>query len=95
MNVLYFFSVQLEGNCGLQQSLKKSDASLQMHDRGLKLGIYSDAGDLTCAGYPGSRNYEDIDARTFADWDIDMLKYDGCYITNEADIPKRKIELEE
>ena len=61
-----------------------------MHERGLKLGIYSDAGPQTCAGYPGSRDYEEIDAQTFADWDIDMLKYDGCFIDNEADIPNRK-----
>lgn len=60
-----------------------------MHDRGLKLGIYSDAGAKTCAGYPGSQNFEEIDAQTYADWDIDMLKYDGCFIANEADIPQR------
>ncbi|XP_018495227.1 alpha-N-acetylgalactosaminidase [Galendromus occidentalis] len=64
-----------------------------MHDRGLKLGIYSDAGSKTCAGYPGSRDYEDIDAQTYADWDIDMLKYDGCFIANEADIPNLYMKM--
>lgn len=62
-----------------------------MHERDLKLGIYADAGTKTCAEYPGSRDFEDIDAETFADWGIDMLKYDGCFIDNEGDIPNRNI----
>lgn len=56
----------------------------QMHDRGLKLGIYGDAGASTCAGYPGSMNYVAIDAQTFADWDVDMLKFDGCSVPDES-----------
>ena len=50
-----------------------------VHSKGLKFGIYSDAGTKTCAGYPGSRGYEFIDAQTFADWGVDYLKYDWCY----------------
>ncbi|XP_016283309.1 alpha-galactosidase A-like [Monodelphis domestica] len=50
-----------------------------VHSRGLKLGIYQDVGTLTCAGYPGSFGYYDIDAQTFADWGVDLLKFDGCY----------------
>lgn len=50
-----------------------------VHSLGLKLGIYSCAGTLTCAGYPGSADYEFVDAQTFASWDIDLLKYDYCY----------------
>ena len=46
---------------------------------GMKLGIYSDAGPLTCAGYPGSRHHEEDDAQTWADWGIDYLKYDNCW----------------
>src|SRR5208283_3096651 len=46
--------------------------------KGLKLGIYSDAGTRTCAGYPASRDHEEQDARTFAAWGIDYLKYDWC-----------------
>ena len=46
---------------------------------GLKLGIYGDAGALTCAGYPGSRGYEEKDAASWADWGIDYLKYDNCW----------------
>lgn len=43
----------------------------QIHDLGLKVGIYSSAGETTCAGYPASLGYEDIDAETFAEWGID------------------------
>lgn len=50
-----------------------------IHSKGLKIGIYTDCGTKTCAGYPGSFNYYDIDAQTFAEWGIDMLKVDGCY----------------
>jgi hypothetical protein len=50
-----------------------------MHDRGLKLGIYGDMGTHTCGGYPGT-NLDQIetDAQTFADWGVDLLKFDGC-----------------
>jgi len=51
---------------------------LQMHQRGLKLGIYEDFGTKTCAGYPGSEYYLQTDAQTFADWGVDLLKLDGC-----------------
>ena len=50
-----------------------------VHSRGLKFGMYSCAGTLTCAGYPGSFEHEFIDARTFAEWGVDFLKYDYCY----------------
>ncbi|MGZ5253586.1 MAG: glycoside hydrolase family 97 N-terminal domain-containing protein [Flavitalea sp.] len=49
-----------------------------LHERGLKLGIYSSSGALTCAGYPGSYNHEEIDAATYAEWGVDYLKYDAC-----------------
>lgn len=49
-----------------------------IHGLGLKFGIYSDAGFRTCAGYPGSRGYEYQDARTYAEWGVDYLKYDWC-----------------
>jgi alpha-galactosidase len=49
-----------------------------VHSKGLKLGIYSDAGDKTCAGKPGSRGHEYQDALTYASWGIDYLKYDWC-----------------
>ncbi|XP_018827045.2 alpha-galactosidase-like [Juglans regia] len=50
-----------------------------VHSKGLKLGIYSDAGNQTCAkAMPGSLGYEEQDAKTFATWGIDYLKYDNC-----------------
>jgi len=49
-----------------------------MHSKGLKLGIYSDAAPLTCAGYTASLNFEAQDAKTFASWGVDYLKYDYC-----------------
>jgi hypothetical protein len=49
-----------------------------MHKRGLKLGIYEDFGSKTCGGYPGSEFYMELDANTFAEWKVDMLKFDGC-----------------
>lgn len=53
-----------------------------VHSKGLKIGIYSDAGNTTCAGYPGSRGHEYQDARTYAAWGIDYLKYDWCDTEN-------------
>lgn len=50
-----------------------------VHSRGLKLGIYGDAGTQTCAGYPGSLGHERVDAQTWAQWGIDYLKYDNCF----------------
>lgn len=49
-----------------------------VHEKGLKLGIYSDAGNTTCAGRPGSRGHEYQDAITYASWGIDYVKYDWC-----------------
>jgi alpha-galactosidase len=49
-----------------------------VHAKGLKLGIYSDAGNKTCAGRPGSRGHEYQDAITYASWGVDYVKYDWC-----------------
>ena len=49
-----------------------------IHNKGLLFGLYSDAGDKTCAGRPGSLNYEEVDAQSYADWKVDYLKYDNC-----------------
>jgi alpha-galactosidase len=51
-----------------------------VHSKGLKLGIYEDAGTTTCGGYPGSLGHEQTDAETFASWGVDYLKYDQCNI---------------
>ena len=49
-----------------------------VHSKGLKLGIYSSPGPQTCAGYEGSYGHENQDAKTYAKWGIDYLKYDEC-----------------
>ncbi len=49
-----------------------------VHSKGLKLGIYSSPGPKTCAGYEGSYQHEEQDAKTYAAWGIDYLKYDWC-----------------
>ena len=49
-----------------------------VHSKGLKFGMYSCAGFLTCAGYPSSYGHEFEDARQFAEWGVDYLKYDFC-----------------
>jgi alpha-galactosidase len=49
-----------------------------VHSKGLKLGIYSSPGPKTCEGYPGSQGHEEQDAKTYAAWGIDYLKYDLC-----------------
>ena len=51
------------------------------HSKGLKFGLYSDAGNLTCQMRPGGYGYEEIDAKTYAEWGVDYLKYDNCFNT--------------
>ena len=53
-----------------------------VHGKGLKLGIYSSPGPNTCAGYEGTYAHEEQDARTYAAWGIDYLKYDWCGARN-------------
>ena len=49
-----------------------------VHSKGLKFGLYSDAGARTCEGRPGSNGYEVEDARQYAAWGVDYLKFDWC-----------------
>jgi alpha-galactosidase len=51
-----------------------------LHSKGLKFGIYEDAGTSTCGGYPGSYGHYAQDAKTFASWGIDYLKLDWCNV---------------
>ena len=60
------------------------DLADYVHSKGLKFGIYSDAGNLTCGGFPGSRGYEYQDARDYAAWGVDYLKYDWCHTGNQS-----------
>lgn len=50
-----------------------------IHKLGLKFGLYEDYGNLTCGGYPGVLQHMELDAKTFADWQVDYVKLDGCY----------------
>ncbi len=49
-----------------------------VHSKGLKFGLYTDAGRRTCQGRPGSYQHEDQDARTYAEWGVDYVKVDWC-----------------
>ncbi len=59
-----------------------------IHTKGLKFGIYTDAGTKTCQGRPGSYGYEEQDARTYAAWGVDYVKEDWCN-ANLLDAPKQ------
>ncbi|KAL4985135.1 alpha-galactosidase D [Aspergillus falconensis] len=61
-----------------------------LHDLGLLFGVYGDSGILLCGSPPnitGNLYYEDIDARTFAEWGADSLKYDNCYSDASTNYP--------
>ena len=53
-----------------------------IHSKGLKFGIYSDAGRQTCACFPGSAGHEYQDALMYAKWGVDYLEYDWCFTDN-------------
>jgi alpha-galactosidase len=64
-----------------------------VHSKGLKLGIYSSPGKKTCADYEGSYGHEAQDAQTYANWGIDLLKYDWCSykdIAGDESLPELK-----
>ncbi len=56
-----------------------------LHERGLKFGLYSCAGVMTCAGFPGGYGHEFSDAKQYAEWGVDLLKYDYCNKPETAD----------
>ncbi len=66
-----------------------------VHSKGLKFGMYSCAGTRTCADFPGSYDHEFLDAKTFADYGADFLKYDFCYtpMTIEGPLLYRRISM--
>ncbi|QKX57807.1 uncharacterized protein TRUGW13939_04927 [Talaromyces rugulosus] len=61
-----------------------------LKEKGFHFGIYEDAGNETCGGYPGSYGYEEVDAQTFASWGIDYLKVDGCHVTPTTEVEYHK-----
>ena len=62
-----------------------------IHNKGFKFGIYSDTGIATCQGRPGSRGYEYQDARTYAAWGVDYLKYDWCNVATQEPVSSYKL----
>ena len=64
-----------------------------VHSKGIKLGIYSDAAPLTCAGYTASLHFEEQDAKTFASWGIDYLKYDYCGAPPDKETAQRRYKI--
>lgn len=61
-----------------------------IHGKGLKFGLYASRGILTCSAKMGSQEHEDIDARSFAEWGVDYVKYDNCpLIGSEEEIQRR------
>ena len=72
-----------EGNIHSNQKFPNMKALADyVHSKGLRIGIYSSPGPNTCAGYEGSYGHEEQDARAFAAWGIDYLKYDWCGARN-------------
>jgi alpha-galactosidase len=70
-----------DANGNIQSNSKFPDMKAladYVHSKGLKLGIYSSPGAKTCAGFEGSLGHEEQDAKTYAAWGIDYLKYDLC-----------------
>lgn len=61
-----------------------------VHSKGLLLGIYSDAARFTCAGYTGSYGFEKQDAKIFAEWGIDYLKYDYCHAPSDSAVAHQR-----
>ncbi|KAH8671653.1 glycoside hydrolase superfamily [Xylariales sp. PMI_506] len=56
-----------------------------LKDRGFMAGIYTDAGNKSCGGFPGAYGYEEIDAATFVSWGFDYLKLDGCNMPDSTE----------
>lgn len=67
--------------------------SRYVHSKGLKFGLYSDAGSKTCAEFPGGRHFEKIDAKTYASWEVDYLKYDNCFAPAEDWVVDRYTDM--
>ncbi|KAG7103117.1 Alpha-galactosidase mel1 like protein [Verticillium longisporum] len=62
--------------------------SAAIHDMGMLFGMYGTAGEMTCARYPGSLDWEENDAKSFAAWGVNYLKYDNCYSMDRHGSPK-------
>lgn len=61
-----------------------------VHQNGMKFGLYTDAADRTCAGAFGSYGYKTIDAKTYAEWGVDVVKCDYCYAPDDVETAKKR-----
>lgn len=61
-----------------------------VHKNGMKFGLYTDAADRTCAGAFGSYGYETIDAKTYTEWGVDVVKCDYCYAPDDVETAKKR-----
>ena len=86
MNPPKYPPLQPSTSWGVQQALSGSTLSLHA---GLKLGIYSSAGDYTCKHYPASLGFERQDAAAFAEWGVDLVKYDNCWSAHSEKVRHR------
>ncbi len=85
------WQVSRDANNRIQEDKTKFPSGMKgladfIHSKGLKFGVYSDAGFYTCQRRPGSLGHEESDALSYASWDVDYLKYDNCY--NDLSSPK-------
>ena len=80
-----------EGNLRPNRNFPDMQAlAAYVHAKGLKIGIYSSPGPLTCGKYAGSFGHEEQDARQFAAWDFDFLKYDWCSYKDRNKVASRQ-----
>ena len=66
-------------NIGNRNIISNNCLYSQIHSKGLKFGLYQSMGLKTCAGYPGIWGHIEDDAKTYAEWGIDLVKMDSCY----------------
>lgn len=77
-DICYFHGAAEQDHAG---HVKPCTDCAPVHCAGLKLGVYSDAGSMTCARFAASLGHEVDDAKAFASWGVDFLKYDNCFAT--------------
>lgn len=65
-----------------------------VHQNGMHFGLYTDAANKTCAGAFGSFGYEDIDAKTYAEWNIDLVKNDYCNAPSDVETCKNRYKTQ-
>ena len=87
------WQVSRDSSSNIQEDKTKFPSGMKgladyIHSKGLKFGVYSDAGFFTCQRRPGSLGYEVNDAASYASWGVDYLKYDNCY--NDLSSPKKR-----